>query len=76
LSFISTFFLGSNSFTQEEAFQIAESDSLINYFVYMKSSMFLEGKEGPGGYIEKGVCRRMDAVFFSLLNLGWVVLEW
>lgn len=49
----------------KEAFEIAEKDTSITYFFYMKSSMFLEGKSGPKGYTQKGRFRRKDAVFFS-----------
>ncbi len=51
--------------TLEGAMQIAESDSQISFFFFMKSSMFLEGKAGADGWTQKGQFNPGDAVFFS-----------
>jgi hypothetical protein len=49
----------------EEAFDIALNDSNISYFFYMNGSVYMEGKEGPDGWTEKGSFNPGDAVFFS-----------
>ena len=49
----------------EQAFEIADTNENVNYFFFMKSSMFLEGKSGPKGFTEKGLFKKGDAVFFS-----------
>jgi len=51
--------------TLDEAIAEAEANPDISYFIYINSPMFLEGKEGPGGWTEKGQFRRRDVIFFS-----------
>ena len=49
----------------EEAFAIAMDLPEVSYFFYMTGGFFLEGKEGPDGWAEKGSFGPGDAVFFS-----------
>lgn len=51
--------------TLEDAKKIADEDDRITYFFYMKSQMYLEGKNGANGWTTKGSFRAKDAVFFS-----------
>ena len=50
----------------EKAMSIGASDPKITFFFYMKDGpMYLEPKEGPGGWTEKGMFNEGDAVFFT-----------
>jgi hypothetical protein len=51
--------------TLDRAKAIAANASQVSYFFMTRSTLWLEGKEGPGGWTDKGHFHKNDVVFFT-----------